>query len=99
LGEGVLAVLLDPLAAVIAIASLTGMLLSARSLQLGRAVPVIALTSVAANLTTIAAGPIVFQEPLPEDTLGLIVRFSAFALVIAAAALTPPPLETEARLP
>jgi hypothetical protein len=99
LGEGVLAVLLDPLAAVIALASLAGMLLSARSLQLGRAVPVIALTSVAANVTTIAAGPIVFEEPLPEDALGLAVRFSAFALVIGAAALTPPPLRAEPQLP
>lgn len=99
LGEGVLAVLIDPLAAVIALASLAGMLLSARSLQLGRPVTVIALTSVAANVTTIAAGPIVFQEPLPEDTLGLVARFSAFALVIAAAAFTPPPLRAESRLP
>jgi hypothetical protein len=99
LGEGVVAILLDPLAAVIALASLAGMLLSARSLQLGRPVTVIALTSVAANVTTIAAGPIVFAEPLPEDTLGLIARLSAFALVIGAAALTPPPLEAETRLP
>jgi hypothetical protein len=56
---------------------------------------VIAVTSVAANSLTIAAGPIVFDEPLPEDTLGLAVRFLAFALVICAAALTPPPLLEE----
>ena len=52
----------------------------------------IAVTSVAANALTIAAGPIVFSEPLPDDTLGLVVRILAFALVICAAALTPPPL-------
>jgi hypothetical protein len=64
-------------------------------------VPVIAVTSVAANATTIAAGPIVFSEPLPDETLGLLVRILAFVLVIGAAALTPPPLEpeVEAQLP
>jgi hypothetical protein len=88
LGERSVGVVLDPLAAVIAIASLLGMLVSARSLQLGRAVPVIALTSVAANVSTIASGLIVFGEPLPEDALG-----------VCAAALTPPPLRAEAQLP
>jgi drug/metabolite transporter (DMT)-like permease len=93
-----LAILFSPLAAVIAIASLIGLLVSARSLQIGPAVSVIAVTSVAANALTIAAGPIVFSEPLPDETLGLTVRFLAFALVISAAALTPPPIEVEAHL-
>ncbi|MGH2889455.1 MAG: hypothetical protein ACRDNJ_07485, partial [Solirubrobacteraceae bacterium] len=84
-------VLLHPLALVILVASLVGLLISARSLQLGDAVPMIALTSAAANLTTIAAGPLVFGEPLPSSRLGLAVRILAFALVIVAAALTPPP--------
>ena len=84
--------LVHPLAFVILVASLLGLLISARSLQLGEAVPVIALTSAAANLTTIAAGPIVFAEPLPPGTLELAVRMLAFVLVIVAAALTPPPL-------
>jgi hypothetical protein len=83
-------VLLHPLALVILVASLVGLLVSARSLQLGDAVPVIALTSAAANLTTIAAGPIVFGEPLPAGNLALGVRVLAFALVIVASALTPP---------
>jgi hypothetical protein len=89
LGAGVL---VHPLAFVILIASLIGLLISARSLQLGEAVPVIALTSAAANLTTIAAGPIVFAEPLPAGQLALVIRITAFGLLIAAAALTPPPL-------
>ena len=93
LDEGAAAVLLDPLAAVIALASAAGLVVSARSLQVGRAVPVIAVTSVAANSLTIAAGPIVFAEPLPEDALGVVVRMSAFALVIVAAALTPAPVK------
>jgi hypothetical protein len=90
-------VLIHPLAFVILIASLVGLLISARSLQLGDAVPMIALTSAAANLTTIAAGPIVFGEPLPSSHLGLVIRLLAFALVIAAAALTPPPARPEDR--
>ena len=100
LGEAAAAaIVLSPLAAVIAIASFLGLLVSARSLQLGPVVSVIAVTSVAANVSTIAAGPIVFDEPLPEDSLGLTLRLLAFTLVICAAALTPPPLEAEARLP
>ncbi|MHB8656377.1 MAG: DMT family protein [Solirubrobacteraceae bacterium] len=87
-----LGVLVHPLALVILLASLLGLLVSARSLQLGEAVPVIALTSAAANLSTIAAGPIVFAEPLPAGRLELALRLAAFALVILAAALTPPPL-------
>lgn len=85
-------VLLHPLAAVILIASLAGLTVSARSLQLGKAVPVIAVTSATANVWTIAAGPAVFGEPLPDDTFGLVVRLVAFALVISAAALTPAPV-------
>jgi len=92
LSDGAAAVLLNPLAAVIAIASFAGLAVSARSLQLGKAVPVIAVTSVAANLFTIAAGPIVFGEPMPDTSLGVITRVLAFALVVAAAALTPAPV-------
>jgi hypothetical protein len=92
LGDSAVTVLINPLAAVILVLSLIGLLVSARSLQIGPAVPVIAVTSVAANATTIVAGPLVFGDPLPDDALGLIVRILAFALVITAAALTPPPL-------
>jgi hypothetical protein len=84
-------VLIHPLAFVVLIASLLGLLVSARSLQLGDAVPVIALTSVAANITTIAAGPLTFYEPVPSGAPALVVRLLAFVLVIGAAALTPPP--------
>lgn len=89
LGAGVM---IQPLAAFILAASLVGLLVSARSLQLGEAISVIALTSVAANLTTIAAGPLVFGELMPTGRLALAVRLLAFALVVTAAALTPPPM-------
>ncbi|MBA3328975.1 MAG: hypothetical protein H0T43_11810, partial [Solirubrobacterales bacterium] len=89
LGIGVLG---HPLALVILVLSLVGLLVSARSLQLGDAVPVIAVTSATANVLTIASGPILFGEPLPEEPLALVVRLLAFVLVITAAALTPPPV-------
>jgi hypothetical protein len=90
--ESALVILTHPLAVVIALASFAGLVVSARSLQIGKAVPVIAVTSVAANVCTIAAGPIVFSEPMPDDPVGLAVRVLAFALVITAAALTPAPI-------
>jgi uncharacterized membrane protein len=93
LGAGVL---VHPFALVILVLSLVGLLVSARSLQIGPVVPVIALTSTTANALTIAAGPAVFGEPLPEEPLALAVRLGAFALVIGAAAMTPPPVRATA---
>jgi drug/metabolite transporter (DMT)-like permease len=87
-----LAVLIHPFALVILVLSLVGLLVSARSLQLGPVVAIITVTSATANIFTIAAGPIVFGEPMPDDALGMTVRLLAFALVIGAAALTPPPV-------
>jgi hypothetical protein len=85
-------ILFHPLAFAILALSLVGLLVSAGSLQVGDAVPVIAVTSAAANICTIAAGPLVFREPLPDTDLGVALRIAAFVLVIGAAALTPPPL-------
>lgn len=90
LGAGVLG---HPLALVILLLSLFGLLVSGRSLQLGDAVPVIAVTSAVANLLTILSGPVIFGEPLPGRPLALAVRIAAFALVVAATALTPPPVK------
>src|SRR5256714_631773 len=83
---------IHPLALVILFASMIGLAVSARSLQVGEAVSVIAVTSASANLCTIAAGPVVFGEPLPSDQFQLALRLLAFVLVIGASALTPPPL-------
>ena len=95
LGADGLAVLVNPLAFVILVLSLVGMVVSARSLQVGDAVPVIAATSAAANLTTIASGLVVFGEPLPDGALGVTARLAAFALVALAAFLTPTPTPAE----
>jgi drug/metabolite transporter (DMT)-like permease len=81
-----------PLALVVLVLSLIGLVVSARSLQIGDAVPVIAVTSAAANLCTIASGLVVFGEPLPSGSSGVALRLLAFALVIGAAALTPGPV-------
>jgi hypothetical protein len=97
LADGDLTVFLHPLVVFITVVSLMGLVVSASSLQLGPTVPVIAITSAAANVCTIASGPIVFGEPLPEDPLGLALRVLAFALVIGAAALTPGPQGHAAR--
>ena len=92
LGDDGVLVLVHPLALTIATLSLIGLAVSARSLQVGKAVPVIAVTSAAANVCTIASGPIVFGEPLPDEPAALALRIAAFVLVIAAAALTPAPV-------
>lgn len=64
---------------------------SARSLQLGPAIEVIAITSVAANLAAILGGILVFGEPIGSGTLGVTARLVAFGLVIAGAAAMPAP--------
>ena len=100
LGDGIIGIFIHPLVLIILAASFIGLTVSAKSLQTGKAVPVIAMTTVAANALTIAAGPIVFGDPVPADTLGQIARVMAFVLVIGAAALTPAPVraaEAEAR--
>ena len=65
---------------------------SARSLQIGNGVEVIALTSVAANLTAILGGVLVFYDPIGSGPPEIGARFLAFCLVIAGAALMPAPM-------
>jgi drug/metabolite transporter (DMT)-like permease len=73
-------------------ASVIAFYASARGLQKGEAVPVITLTSAAANVSAISGGILVFGDPMPSDPLGIVVQSLAFVMVIAAAALTPAPL-------
>jgi hypothetical protein len=58
----------------------------------GDGVAVIAVTSVAANMSSIAAGMIVFGDPLGDDLVVVAARLTAFALVLLAAALMPAPV-------
>jgi drug/metabolite transporter (DMT)-like permease len=97
LADGDLTVFLHPLVVFITVVSLAGLVVSAKSLQLGDPVPVIAITSAAANVATIASGPLVFGEPMPSEPGALALRIVAFGLVIGAAALTPGPQAHAAR--
>lgn len=74
------------------IAGVVAFYASARSLQVGQAVEVIALTSVAANLAAIFGGIMVFHEPLGTGPFGIGARLLAFCLVITGAALMPAPM-------
>ncbi len=65
---------------------------SARSLQLGEGVAVIAVTSVAANMSSILAGVLVFGDPLGRDPLEVAARLAGFILVLVGAVLMPAPV-------
>ncbi len=84
--------LLSPWLAVTIVASIAAFYISARGLQVGQAVPVIATTTTAANVAGILGGILVFGDPLPGTALGIVVELLAFAMVCTAAWLTPAPL-------
>jgi drug/metabolite transporter (DMT)-like permease len=90
--DGPLAILLSPWLGVAILASIVAFYASARGLQDGEAVPVIASTSTAANVSCIIGGIVVFGDPMPTDTLGILLQVLAFSLVVVAALVTPPPL-------
>ena len=73
------------------LAALAAFYASARSLQVGEAVAVIASTAAAANVLGIAGGVIVFRDPLGGDAATVIGKLAAFVLVIVAATLMPAP--------
>jgi drug/metabolite transporter (DMT)-like permease len=74
------------------LASVIAFFACARGLQVGEAVPVITLTSAAANVTAISGGILVFGDPMASDPVGIVLQSFAFVLVVVAAALTPAPL-------
>jgi multidrug transporter EmrE-like cation transporter len=84
--------LLSPWSALVVIAAVGSFFASARSLQVGDGVAVIAITSVAANMSSIAAGMVVFGDPLGDDLVVVVARLTAFVLVLVAAALMPAPV-------
>jgi drug/metabolite transporter (DMT)-like permease len=89
--EGVLG-LISPWLVTCVVASVLAFYASARGLQKGEAVPVITLTSAAANISAISGGILVFGDPMANDPLGMAIQTFAFLLVVVAAALTPAPL-------
>jgi len=84
--------LLSPWMAAALLASVLAFYASAGGLQKGEAVPVITLTSAAANVTAISGGILVFGDPMAHTPIGLVVQSFAFLLVLVAAWLTPAPL-------
>ncbi len=84
--------LLSAWSVLIVLAGIGAFFASARSLQVGEGVAVIAVTSVAANLSAILAGVVVFGDPLGKDALVVIARVTAFVLVLVAAGLMPAPV-------
>jgi drug/metabolite transporter (DMT)-like permease len=91
---GPLGGVLSPWTLTALIAAVIAFYASARSLQVGQGVEVIAITSVAANLAAIIGGILVFHEPVGAGGLAITARFLAFCLVIAGAALMPAPVRT-----
>jgi drug/metabolite transporter (DMT)-like permease len=73
-------------------ASVIAFYTSARGLQIGPGVEVIALTSVAANLVAIVGGVLIFRDSIGNGAVAIAGRMIAFGLVIAGAALIPAPV-------
>jgi drug/metabolite transporter (DMT)-like permease len=90
--HGLMGLVLSPWLAVAILASIIAFFSSARGLQDGEAVPVIAVTGTAANIAGIAGGIVVFGDPMAGSTTGVVLQAFAFVLVIVAAALMPAPV-------
>jgi drug/metabolite transporter (DMT)-like permease len=93
--DGVLA-LLSPWTLAALVAGIGAFFALARGLQVGGAISVIAISSVAANCASILGGVLVFGDSLGGDPLAIIARSAAFAVVIVATALMPAPVGTTA---
>ncbi|MFL5820421.1 MAG: DMT family transporter [Solirubrobacteraceae bacterium] len=85
-------VLTSPLLGVAFLAWVVAFFASARSLQVGEAVAVIAITSIAGNASAIPAGIVVFGDPIGSDGPSVIARVLAFTMVVLAAGLIPGPI-------
>jgi drug/metabolite transporter (DMT)-like permease len=90
--HGLLALVLSPWLLVAIVASVIAFYASAKGLQDGDAVPVIAVTGTAANIAGIAGGIVVFGDPMAGGALGVTLQAFAFVLVVVASALMPAPL-------
>jgi drug/metabolite transporter (DMT)-like permease len=90
--HGIAGLILSPWLLVAVIASIIAFYASARGLQDGEAVPVIAVTGTAANIAGIAGGIIVFGDPMAGSAFGVTLQALAFVLVVVASAMMPAPL-------
>jgi hypothetical protein len=81
-----------PALPVCVVASVAAFYASAKGLQDGQAVPVIAVTGTAANVSGIVGGILVFGDPLAGNPVSLAIQCAAFTLVLLAAWLMPAPV-------
>jgi len=88
---GPLAVLETPFPYLVVACGVVAFFVSARSLQIGDGVAVIAVTSIASNASAMPAGVLVFSDSLGPNTLTIVGRIVSFVVVIVAAALIPAP--------
>jgi hypothetical protein len=84
--------LVSPWSLVTLAASVVAFFASAKGLQDGEPVPVIAVTGTAASVAGIVGGIIVFGDPVPGNPVVLIVQCLAFIFVLLAAWLMPAPV-------
>jgi multidrug transporter EmrE-like cation transporter len=92
IATGGLTGLLSPWTLVTVTASVAAFYASAKAFQEGDAVPVIAVTGTAANLSGIVAGVLVFGDPMSAEPLALAAQCLAFVFVLTAAWLMPAPV-------
>jgi drug/metabolite transporter (DMT)-like permease len=92
--HGLAALVLSPWLGVAVLASIVAFYASARGLQDGEAVPVIAVTGTAANVAGIAGGIVVFGDPLAASPVGVVLQSLAFVLVVVACAVMPAPVRS-----
>jgi hypothetical protein len=95
-GSAGFAALLTPWALICVVASVAAFYASAKGLQDGDAVPVIAITGTAANVSGIVGGILVFGDPLSGNPVSLVIECLAFGLVLLAAWLMPAPVRAGA---
>jgi drug/metabolite transporter (DMT)-like permease len=88
--DGVLA-LISPWLLTALVAWVVSFYVSARSLQLGPGLEVIAFTSVTANAVAITGGILVFHDTVGSGSVQIVGRVLAFLFVLAGAALMPAP--------
>jgi hypothetical protein len=81
--------LISPWTVIAAMGGLGAFYALARSLQLGDPVEVAVVASVASNVAAIVGGILVFGDPVGSNAFAVAARGTAFAAVIAAAALLP----------
>jgi hypothetical protein len=81
--------IVSPWTLVAALAGLGAFYALARALQLGGAIDVIVVSTIAVNLAAVTGGVLVFDDPVGSSPLAIVARSAAFAAVIVAAALIP----------